>query len=904
MSTWVGQRLSTKLFLPPARRDLVARPHLIEKLEEGLSGKLTVISAPAGFGKTSLVTAWRQQGKMPVAWYSLDEEDNEPDIFADYLIGALQTVDEGLGTDSAALLQNSPTPPLKVFLTSLLNEISECETEFALAFDDYHVITEFGIHEAMSYLIERLPPQAHVLITTRSDPPFPLSRLRARGELKELRAVDLRFERTEAASFFNDVMKLDLPDDDIAALEEKTEGWITGLQFCALSLQGKENKSDFVKQFAGDERFILDYLLEEVLHRQPDNVQDFLLQTSVLHRLNGPLCNALTERADADETLEYLNRSNLFLIPLDGKNNWFRYHHLFADLLRFKFKQKQGDRVAEMQLKASRWCEENELLEEAISYSIAAEDWDRALNLIAPTAFKLISVARFERVKHWAESIPTAALESHPMVCYWYVPPLLYNEEFDKAEQYLQVIERCEAEEIKARLLSAVWSSRCYITIARGDLEGSLENSKKAFQFLQRDDVIQHGVAMHARLATSLLVGDMKASEAIVMEAFPLYRLARHFIFEVWGYMYLAFVQAMQGRLSESEATLHTAIAYAKENVPLRPDPLIYPHSFLCDIYRERDDMAKARIYLDEALTLIQTTGRESYIVVVAENLKCLALMLEATGEGKVADKLIEDALQRLKKYGNEVYADQLRALKALLNLRRGDLAAATRWADASGLTPDGELSYLRESAYTTYARWLIASGNPKDALSLLERLQSEAERGSRERVVVEILILKSLAHQAGGDEARAIEVLEQSLLRTEPESYVRSYTDEGEVMAKLLLQTLKQNGKRWESENPTFLRYIVKLNDAFGSSANMPATQKSKVENEALPWWYVNDPLSERELEVMQLVAQGFSNQEIGNKIFISAGTVKRHLSNIYQKLDVHSRVQAIELARKFQLI
>src|SRR5215813_10261264 len=376
---WVGQRLTTKLYLQPARQTLVDRPVLLDQLKDGLRGKLTLVSAPAGFGKTSLVAAWRKDCETPLAWVSLDEEDNEPLRFLDYLIGALQMVDNDLGDESAELLHTSSAPPIKVVLTSLLNEINAYDKEFVLAFDDYHVIREHGIHDALSFLIERLAPHAHALIATRSDPPFPLGRLRARGELKELRASDLRFDTTEATAFLNEVMNLALTPADVSALEDRTEGWIAGLQLSALTLQNRANRSELVKEFAGDNRFVLDYLLEEVLHCQTEKVQDFLLRTSVLTRLNGSLCDALTDDQSGHAMLEQLERANLFLIRLDGRGEWFRYHHLFADLLRLKLKQKQPAAMRELQIKASQWFENNNLPEEAINYALAAQDWDRAL---------------------------------------------------------------------------------------------------------------------------------------------------------------------------------------------------------------------------------------------------------------------------------------------------------------------------------------------------------------------------------------------------------------------------------------------------------------------------------------------------------------------------------------------
>lgn len=901
---WISQRLATKLYLPPVRQTLVDRPQLLEQLNEGLKGKLTIISAPAGFGKTSLMTAWRAQSEMLLAWYSLDEEDNEPTRFADYLIGALQTVDKKLGEEAAGLLQMSPVPPLKVILSSLINEISEHEIEFVLAFDDYHVIHTPEIHEGLSFFIERLPPHAHALITTRSDPSFPLSRLRARGELKELRAADLRFDQSEATTFLNGVMNLELTDSDVAALEGRTEGWITGLQLSALSLQGRENKSDFVKTFAGNDRFILDYLLEEVLHLQPAQVQDFLLQTSVLNRFNGELCNALTANNHGHETLEYLNRSNLFLIPLDNKNTWFRYHHLFADLLRFKLNQKQADAAPELQTKASLWCEENDLFDEAIGYALAAKDWERAINLLEPIAFNLIAAAKFERINRWIEALPEAVLKMRPMLCYWYVPVLLYKDEFDKAEEYLQVIETFENEEMRQRLASAVQSSRCYVAIGRGHKARALELSNQAFELLTPNDVIQNAVATHTKVAYSLLEGDAKSSEQIIVEALPAYKRANHFLFETWAKSYLSFTRAAQGRLNEGAQEFKNVIQFAKEFIPNRPEPLIAVYGFLADIHREWNDMETARAYLDEAITLIQQTGRESFIVLVVEGLKSIVSVCEVCGETKQAESLIEAGLNRMKKYSNEISSRQTRALEALIHLRRGNLSFINSWVETCGLSANDKPNYETELEHLTFSRWLMATEKAEKALPLLQLLRSSAEEGSRQRIVIETLVLQAMAHKAAGNENKAVKTLQEALKLGKPENFIRSFTDEGEEVNSLLQTILKQQGKTWETESPQMLNYVLTLIKSFGETTIQKLTPTAPTQSEELPWWYQNDPLSEREIEVISLVAQGLSNQQIGDKLFIAAGTVKRHINNIYSKLDVHSRVQAIELTRKFGLI
>ncbi|HKY44697.1 MAG TPA: LuxR C-terminal-related transcriptional regulator [Pyrinomonadaceae bacterium] len=903
---WVGQRLTTKLFLPPARQTLVDRPVLLDQLKDGLRGKLTLVSAPAGFGKTSLVAAWRKESETPLAWFSLDEEDNEPVRFLDYLIGALQMVDEHLGDESAELLRRSTTPPLKVVLTSLLNEINAYDKEFVLAFDDYHVIKEHGIHEALSFLIERLGPHAHALIATRSDPPFPLGRLRARGDLKELRASDLRFDTSEAAAFLNDVMDLELTAKDVSALEERTEGWIAGLQLSALTLQGRENRSDLVKEFAGDNRFVLDYLLEEVLNCQTEHVQNFLLRTSVLTRFNGSLCDALTDDQSGHETLEQLDRANLFLIRLDSRGEWFRYHHLFADLLRLKLKQKQASAIRELQIKASQWCEKNNLSEEAVHYALAAQDWDRALNLIEPIAFHQISLGGFERLRYWVETIPESAFVNRPLLFHFYIPTLIYTEDYERVERYIKLFETVEPESLRKQLGSLVWSTRSIIAAAQSKGDWAEECSRKAEQFLLPDDIKQRAVVMQTKVRAASCRGNTKEMENALLAAIPVYRQAQHLIFQVWGLTALGCMRMMQNRLYQAAEDLQTALQFSRDNLQTRPETLLYSHTFSCELYREWNDLETAKTHLNEALTIIRQTGRETFMAFVTENLRSLAFMLDLCDDGAHADVLIDNALRRVKRCGNEVVEKQLEALKALMVLRRGgDISFVNRWAEFSGLSADDEPDYSKEISHFVLARWLIATGKAKQALPLLNRLLTAAQKASRIRHVIQILVMQALAHQTLGSEADALKSLEKALVLAQPESYIRTFIDEGEPLSKLLLELLKQKGKKWETEKPEMLQYVVKLKELFAPSGPVP-TAKIPVlaANEALPWWYAEDPLSERELEVLQHVARGLSNQEIADKLFLSAGTVKRHMSNIYQKLDVHSRTQALERARTLKVL
>ena len=677
------------------------------------------------------------------------------------------------------------------------------------------------------------------------------------------------------------------------------------MQLSALTLQNRADRSELVKEFAGDNRFVLDYLLEEVLNCQTEQVQDFLLRTSILARLNGSLCDALTEDQSGHVMLEQLERANLFLIRLDGRGEWFRYHHLFSDLLRLKLKQKQPAAIRELQIKASEWFEQNHLADEAINYALAAQDWDRVLNLIEPIAFHRLSMGGFERLKLWVDAIPKAAFKDRPLLLPFYIPSLIYNEEYDKAEKYLQLVETVEPESLRKSLMSFVWTTRSIIAAALYQPERAAESSKKAFEFLLPDDIKQRAVVMQSRVRSASMHGDTQEMEKALLEAMPAYRVAEHLIFQVWGQLALGVVRIMQGRLREGAEFLEGAQQFAREHLHTRPETLLYSYVSLCDVHRERNELDSAKSDLNDALTVIRQTGRESYPGFVVENLKSLVLMLDLCNDTAEADVMIDQAFRRYRRCGNEVVEKQIEALKGLMVLRRGgDMSLVNRWVQTSGLTHEDAPSYANEFSHLVLARWLILTMQAKQAVTLLNRLLKAAQEAKRVRSVIEILVLQSLAHQSLGDEAAAMKPLENALILGQPESFVRTFVDEGETVSKLLLELLKQKGKRWESEKPELLQYVVKLKELFGPSGPVPTARVATTKSEALPWWYVEDPLSERELEVLQHVARGLSNQETADKLFLSAGTVKRHMSNIYQKLDVHSRTQALERARSLKVL
>ena len=510
--------LATKLYIPPPRPNVVLRPRLITRLNEGLHGRLTLISAPAGFGKTTLLSEWIAGCKWPVAWLSLDESDNDPSQFLTYLVAALQTIDNDMGAGMLSILQSPQPRPAELFLTSLINAVAQAPQEFILALDDYHRIEARPIHNALTFLLDHLPPQMHLAIVSRSDPPLPLARLRGQRTLTELRAADLRFTPDEAATFLNQVMRLDLSAADVAALETRTEGWIVGLQMAALSMQGRADTASFIRAFTGSHRFIIDYLVEEVLQRQVERVRDFLLQTSILDRLSGPLCDAVSGQGDGRAMLEALERGNLFVVPLDEERHWYRYHHLFADMLQARLTREQPDQAPLRHRRASEWYEQNGLPSDAIRHALAAEDFERAADLVE-LAWPAMRRSRQEAtVLGWVKALPDKLIRARPVLSVVSAWALLDGGELEAAEARLRDTERWlgTAADMRERpeapsagmgvaemvvvdqeqfrsLPASIANARAYRAQALGDVAGTVTYARRALDLLPEGDYYERG---------------------------------------------------------------------------------------------------------------------------------------------------------------------------------------------------------------------------------------------------------------------------------------------------------------------------------------------------------------------------------------------------------------------------
>ena len=760
--------------------------------------KLTLISAPAGFGKTTLVSEWVAGCSQPVAWLSLDEGDNDLARFLAYLVAALQTIAANIGEGVLGMLQSPQPPPTELILTTLLNEITAIPDHFILVLDDYHVIDSKPVDEALTFLLEHLPPQMHLVITTREDPHLPLARLRARGQLTELRAADLRFTPAEASEFLNQVMGLNLSAEDITALETRTEGWIAGLQLAALSMQGRSDAASFIKSFTGSHHFILDYLVEEVLQRQPEHVRNFLLQTAILDRLSGSLCDAVTGQEDGRGMLEALERGNLFVIPLDDQRQWYRYHHLFAEVLQAHLREAQPDRVSTLHRRASEWYQQNGLPSDAIRHALAAEDFEGAAGLIELAWPAVEDGSLSTKWIGWVKALPDVLIRARPVLSVWYAYALLVSGEMEAAEARLTDAERwlepadnmngqpknpaaemVVVDEEQFRSLPATIAiARAYRAQALGDVPGAVTYARRALDLTPETNHLKRGQATALLGLTYWASGDLEAANWTFAGYTMMLRTAGNILDAISTTCILADIRIALGRLHEAASTLEQLLQFVvDQGEPMPPDTADL-YRGLGELYRERGDLEAAAQYLLKSKELCEQAEllyRQRRLCVTQARLK------QTQGDLDGALDLLNEA-ERL--YIRTPLPDvrPISALKARIWVTQGRLIEALAWARERSLSVDDELSYLREFEHITLARVLIArykndpvDGSIHEAMGLLERLLHAAEAGGRVGSIVEILMLQALAHEAQGNIPPALLSLERALTLAEPEGYVRT---------------------------------------------------------------------------------------------------------------------------------
>ena len=837
--------LATKLYIPPPRPRVVHRARLIDRLQAGLERApgVILISAPAGFGKTTLVSEWLA-GKggvtppLPIAWLSLDKDDDDLPRFLAYFVAALQTIAPAVGEATLGALHASQPPPADVLLTALLNDLAALG-DTVLVLDDYHVIESPPIEEALTFFVDHLPPQFRLVIATREDPPLPLARLRARGQLTELRATDLRFTSAEAADFLNQVMGLNLAAADVAALENRTEGWIAGLQLAAISMQGRSDTGSFIQAFTGSHRFVLDYLMEEVLERQPERVRGFLLQTAILDRLSGDLCNAVTGQQDGKAMLETLERGNLFVIPLDDQRQWYRYHHLFAEVLRAHLQEAQPARVSDLHRRASEWYEHNDLPADAIRHALAAADFERAANLIERVWLVMDVSYQSAAWLRWAQQLPADLIRAHPVLCLGYAWALLNDGELEACEAWLRDAERwidptpeaasrmIVVDEAEYRALPAsIAAARAYRALALGDIPGTIAHARQALTLAAEDDVIRRTQATSLLGIAEYASGDLGAAERSLL-AFQARMWQVGDVADALGITFiLADIWLAQGRLRKAVSAYRQALQLAENRGAALVIGTSDLHRGLSELLCEQGDPGTAAQHLLTARVLGERAALTGWPhrLCVAQ-----ARMQEAQGDLAGALALLDEA-ERL--YVRNPLPDRpVAALKARVWVRQGRLAEALAWVREQGLSPDDDLSYLREFEHLTLARVLIAryrsdrvDGSIHEARELLARLLQAAEEGGRTGSVIEVLMLQALAHHAQDDLPRARAALEHALTLAEPEGYVRLFVDEGEPMRSLISDYGLRTEKRKHGEGHTSIEYAGKLLAAFPPSALPPS--------------------------------------------------------------------------------
>ena len=905
-----GPLLETKLYVPRLRRGLVARPRLIERMNRGAGAKLTLISAPAGFGKTTLLAEWlavTPAVERSVASVSLDQDDNEPGAFWSYLVAALQTVVPGIGARALSLLQVPQPPPIETILATVLNELGAVPNDLVLVLDDYHVIDSHDISDGMVFLLERLPPQVHLVLTTRADPALPLARLRARGELVEIRAADLRFTPGEATAYLNEVMGLDLASGDVAALEQRTEGWIAALQLAALSMQGRDDVAGFISGFAGDDRYIVDYLVEEVLHRLPERVRSFLLETSLLSRLGGPLCDAVTGHGGGKATLEALDRGNLFLVSLDDRRQWYRYHHLFADVLRARLLDEQPGRVPELHRRACEWYEEHGDRSEAIRHALAGEDFERAADLVElaiPATFQKDQAATARR---WLEALPDELIRVRPVLSVAYAATLLEGGRVEGVDARLRDAERWldttadgpDEPQARAtamvvvdqdafrRLPGSIALYRAALAMAHGDVAGTRTHAQQVLDLVDEDDQLGRGAAAGLLGLVAWASGDLEAAHRSYALSMANLQEAGHLSDVIGGAIVQADIQIAQGRLRDAMRTYERGLRLATGHGAAVQRGAADMHTGMSELFRERNDLETAA----QHLLMSRELGEECGLAQNPYRSRVTAARIrQAQGDPDGALELLEEA-ERL--YASDFSPDvrPVAAVKARVWIAQGNLSAAWGWAQERRVAAADELSYLHEFEHATLARLLLAHGmrdraddGVGAAIELTERLLAAAGDGGRSGSAIDILVVQALARHASDDPSGALASLHRAVALAEPEAYVRVFIDEGPPMAALLKLAAKQR------RAPGYVRRLL---GAVVTAQGRVALGQPLIE-----------PLSERELEVLRLLESDLDGPEIARRLTVSVATVRSHTRSIYAKLGVNSRRAAVRRAGELGLL
>jgi LuxR family transcriptional regulator, maltose regulon positive regulatory protein len=872
--------LTSKLHFPLARSHLVPRPRLIEILEKGLRGPLTLISAPPGSGKTTLMGEWHVISKspMPVAWLSLDAADNDPLRFLTYLTVALESASPGLVRTTAALLQAPQPPPFQALVTTLLESLGSLANEIVLVLDDYHVITNIVIHEALNNLLAYLPSSLHLVLLTRADPPLPLSRLRAHNELTEIRANDLRFTADEALAFLSQTMGLSLSQEQSAWLGAKTEGWIAGLQLAALSLQRRDDVQEFISTFTGGNRYIVDYLTEEVLNCQPESTQAFLLETSILDRMNTALCNAVTGKTDAQTLLDYLERNNLFIIALDDERGWYRYHHLFADQLRAYLSRLRSEQVPLLQHRAAEWCAQHGLIEEAIPYALKANDFEYAALLLKEFSPTLSREGRIATLSNWIGALPEAIVAKRPQLGFSLAWALYLEYDFDQAEARVLQVEQNLQTQVEPLLRGELAFWHGVFARRRAELDRSRDFLIQALEQLPVENASLRGRA-GIFLGMVYLESDLSRAEQTLIQAVDTYE-AQNLVQGMLPSLYfLARTQRLQGQLRKADVTCQRALRIAEEAAhwPIAS----YAHLAVAEQHYERGELEPATEHLAKGTELAQLGGYTDNLYLATLDTACVQ---RACGNWEKSQELLMKANDLARSSIPWVHV-RIAYEQLSLFMAQGKLKEAEEWLQQNQSLSEARSSIPALQAQMIYARMSVARQEARDVLEWLEGLLEQAQHLGLFRWVIQIYCLQSLALHAQKRTNEALSKLESALALAEPEGYVEVFLEEDPHILELI---------RMAQKRELAPRFVARLIEAFTSRPSR---------KEANPVSY-QGPLSKREIELVHLIAEGCSNKEIAAQLVISLGTVKRHTVNIFTKLGVKNRTEAVAKARQMGLL
>ena len=847
--------------------------------------------------------------KTSAAWLSLDKGDNEPIHFWSYLITALETLGHNTLDTTRGLLQSPQPVPPETIISSILHELESFPNDHVLVLDDLHVITSPVIQQALAFLLDHLPPKLHLVILTRADPPLPLARLRARNQLTELRAADLRFTVDEVAAFLSQTMGLSLSQEQVALLEARTEGWIAGLQLAALSMQGRGDVGDFVAAFTGSHHYVVDYLVEEVLSLQSEKMRDFLLKTSILERMNASLCNALTSNADGQSMLEELEQANLFVVGLDDERQWYRYHHLFADVLQIHLRQSHPDHLSELHSRAAQWLEQNKLLTEALGHALAGGDKERAGRLAEQNDAQMLARGELVALLGWLEALKELVQE-RPLLCIDKAWALMLTGQVEEVESLLeraeQLISECAPDEMGQHIRGNTAAIRCYMASRSGDAPRCLELGRQALEILPESNLGARGVVHMAMGGTYLLRGDSATAIQSMREANRLGKLAGNLHVAVTAISSVANILMAQGQLHQSEEMYREALQLA-----YLPDGRILPiagrvYSGLSRLSYEWNDLSAAQEYAQQTFELGQKWGNADSLVTAHV---MLARIQQAREDLHGAEESIRAAenLVRTRQL-TPTSAEWVEMTRVWLWLAQGNLEACDRWARANNPKPTDKQT-LDGGKRLILGRILLAQENPTSALKILSLLLHETESAGHWGSVIELLVLQALAYQQRSDTPAALKTLKRALSLAEPEGYIRIFLDQGKPMKELLKRM--RDHKRLKDDplashtasSGGMKNYIRKLLASFDNNLSFTSALKTAA-SVPHPSSVLIDPLSERELEILRLVAAGKSNQEIAGELVLALGTVKKHVSNIFNKLNVESRTRCIAQARELHLI